>query len=260
MVCAKKHLVFVMGLIIGLHAGSARAQTPTFSLEAAAINGKPIANGPVSAITAFPGDVIKAEVYLRDWSPDGEILTGYQAALLPTSFSSGKRGYIEPVDYEKKQANGEENNEHSYVDDDNPRYAHRGLKTLALADTRSEGYRWMSVVLVGKAPKCKQDGTKFYAATVDFAVSPNAEGTFDLEVDSNPDASGIREDNAAPLLPVNYEGLAVRIVPDPEKILDGLNGDKVSALAETDANGDGRGDYRDMLFSIASINVGLNGA
>ncbi len=91
------------------------AGVPTLSLEAIAINGKSLGDRPKVQINASPGDIITAEVYIRDWSPDGEALAGYQAALLPVSFSSGTKGFIEPVLYEVTQKSGEENLENSFI-------------------------------------------------------------------------------------------------------------------------------------------------
>ena len=187
------------------------AGAPTLSLEAIAINGKPLGGSPIAHVKASPGDIITAEIYLRDWSPNDEALSGYQASLLPVSFSSGKKGFIEPVNYDALQKNGQENTENSFVDDRHPRYVHSGLKTLSLPDTRSEGYRWMSVVLQGKAPKCAQDGTRFYCATIRFEVSENANGTFSLELDPDPDYSGLRKADASPIDGVQFEALEVEI-------------------------------------------------
>ena len=187
------------------------ARVPTLSLEAIAINGKPLGDHPKTQINASPGDIITAEVYIRDWSPAGELLSGYQAALLPLSFASGNKGFIEPVQYEALQKSGAENPDNSFVDDRHPRYVHNGLKALSLADTRSEGYRWMSFVLQGTPPKSAQDGKRFYGATIKFEVSKNAEGTFSLKLDSDPDYSGLRKADASPIQGVEFEPLKIKI-------------------------------------------------
>lgn len=184
---------------------------PTLSLAAVAVNGKSLGDRPMVQITASPGDIITAEVYVRDWSPNGELLSGYQAALLPVSFATGEKGFIEPVQYDALQKTGAENPDNAFIDDRDPRYVHNGLKTLSLTDTRSEGYRWMSIMLQGKAPKCAQDGNRFYCATIKFEVSKNAEGTFTLELDSHPDFSGLRKADASPIDGVQFEALEVKI-------------------------------------------------
>ena len=187
------------------------AGAPTLSLEAIAINGKSLGDRPKVQIDASPGDIITAEIYVRDWSPDGELLSGYQAALLPVSFSSGERGFIEPVQYEALQKTGEENTDNSFVDDRHPRFVHSGLNTLSLPDTRSEGYRWLSLVVQGTPPKCAQDGKRFYCATIKFEVSKNAEGTFTLELNSHPDFSMLRKADASPIDGVKFEPLKIKI-------------------------------------------------
>lgn len=187
------------------------AGAPTMSIKAIAVNGKSLGKRPRAQINASPGDIITAEIYLRDWSPDGEVLYGYQAALLPLSFSSGTKGYIEPVDYEVTQENGKENLANAFIDDHHPRYVHLGLKTLTLPDTRSEGYRWMSIVLQGVGPKCAQDGKRFYGATIKFEVSENAEGTFSLELNCHPDFSGLRKADASPIAGMKCEPLKIKI-------------------------------------------------
>lgn len=225
------------------------------SLEATAINGRSFGDGPTALIAAFPGDIITAEVYIRDWGPNGEALSGYQAALLPVSFSSGTKGYIEPVQYAALQKSGAENEDNSFVDEDNPRFVHKGIKVLSLADTRSEGYRWMSVLLTGTAPKCEQDGRKFYAATIKYEVSANAEGIFALELDSHPDFSGLRKADVSPIKPVNYEALTIRVLSDPAQVIDGLNRAGNPPDDQVDANGGGSRNIDDLLLSIEALNV-----
>ncbi|MCH8147116.1 MAG: hypothetical protein IH987_03870 [Planctomycetes bacterium] len=245
-----------LAVIFGILTASSLAQLPmpTMSLEATAINGQPVGDQPISRIAAFAGDIITAEVYVRDWSPNGELLSGYQAALLPSSFSSGKSGFIEPVQYETLQKTGEENLENSYVDDDHPRYVHLDMKTLSLADTRSEGYRWMSVTLQGKPPKSEQDGQRYYAATIKFEVSPNAQGVFSLELDSHPDFSGLRNATAAPINPVNFEALTIKVLADPAQVIKGLNRAGNVVDAQVDVNRDGERNARDLLHSVEALN------
>lgn len=242
-------------VVVGLLTTSSLAQVPTMSLEAAAVNGRPVGNDPTDFIAAFPHDIITAEVYIRDWGPNGEALSGYQAALLPVSFSSGKKGFIEPVQYAALQKSGAENTDNSFVDEDNPRFVHKGIKVLSLADTRSEGYRWMSVLLTGTPPKCVQDGRRFYAATVKFEISANAEGIFLLELDSHPDFSGLRKADVSPITPVNFESLTIRVLSDPAQVIDGLNRAGSSPDAPVNANGGGSRNIGDLLLSIEALNA-----
>ena len=190
------------------------AQVPTMSLEAIAVNGRSVGDEPTALIAAFPLDVITAEIYIRDWGPSGEALSGYQAALLPVSFSSGKKGFIEPVQYAALQKAGSPNPANSFIDDDHPRFVHSGLKTLSLADAASKGYRWVGLVLRGIPPKCAQTGRRFYAATVKFEVSADAQGTFSLELDSDPDYSGLRSAGITPTQGVKFEPLTIKILSE----------------------------------------------
>lgn len=210
-----------LGCMIGILTTTAWAQAPTMSLEAVAKNGKSLGDDPKAQINASPGDIITAEIYIRDWSPNGELLSGYQAALLPISFASGKKGFIEPVQYDALQKTGAENPNNSFVDESHPSYVHKGLKTLSRADTRSPGYRWMSVVLQGTAPKSAQDGKRFYGATIKFEVSTNAQGSFSLDLDSSPNFSGLRQASAAPIPGVKFEPLKIKILSKKQKRDDG---------------------------------------
>ncbi|TDI48508.1 MAG: hypothetical protein E2P01_05280 [Acidobacteria bacterium] len=237
-------------VVVGLLTTSSLAQVPTMSLEATAVNGGSVGDEPTAHIAAFPGDIITAEVYIRDWGPNGEALSGYQAALLPVSFSSGKKGFIEPVRYAELQKTREENINNSFVDEDHPRFVHKGINVLSLADTRSEGYRWMSVLLAGNAPTCEQDGRRFYAATIKFEVSANAEGIFSLELDSHPDFSGLRKADVSPIKPVNFESLTIRILSDPAQVIDDLN----RAGGPPNPQG-GSPSIGDLLLSIEELNA-----
>ena len=244
-----------LAVIFGILTTSTLAQVPTMSLEAIAINGHSVGDQPTVRIAVFPGDIITAEIYLRDWSPDGEGLAGYQASLLPVSFASGKSGFIEPVQYDALQKTGAENVDNSFIDEDHPRYVHAGLKALSLPDTRSEGYRWMSVVLQGTAPKCAQDGKRFYGATIKYEVSTNAHGTFSLELDSHPDFSGLRNAKASQIQPVNFEALTVKVLADPAQVIKGLNRAGNMADAQVDVNRDGARNVRDLLHSVEALNA-----
>ena len=109
-----------LGGILCILATTALAQAPTMSLEAVAIDGKSLGDGPKAQLDASPGDIITAEIYIRDWSPNGELLSGYQVALLPISFASGRRGSIEPVQYAALQKTGAENPDNFFIDDNHP--------------------------------------------------------------------------------------------------------------------------------------------
>ncbi|MCH7872086.1 MAG: hypothetical protein IID33_10345 [Planctomycetes bacterium] len=79
-------------------AGSAFAQTPTLSLQAVQINDVAIA--PSNSITVKPGDTILAEIFLSDWSPDGERLLAYQTVLSRDAIVSGTSGSVLPLGWD----------------------------------------------------------------------------------------------------------------------------------------------------------------
>ena len=75
------------------------AQNPTLSLEAVKINDVSIT--PSHSITVNPGDMIEAEIFASDWSPDGEKLSGFQVSIDRASFASGATGHIKPLGWDR---------------------------------------------------------------------------------------------------------------------------------------------------------------
>jgi hypothetical protein len=71
---------------------------PMFSIEAFEVNSVPIKNGPTAKITVAPGDVITAKILIRNWSPQGQKLRGYQAKMDPAGYKSGTTGTVHPWD------------------------------------------------------------------------------------------------------------------------------------------------------------------
>ena len=70
-----------------LLSNTAFAQNPTISLEAVKIND--VAITPSNSITANPGDIIEAEMFASNWSPNGEKLGAFQVNIGRASFVSG---------------------------------------------------------------------------------------------------------------------------------------------------------------------------
>lgn len=54
--------------VVALLAASTAVQAATVSLKAIKVNGVPIT--PVNDLVALPGDVIYAELYASEWSPE----------------------------------------------------------------------------------------------------------------------------------------------------------------------------------------------
>lgn len=188
------------------------ARKATYSLEAAIVNDIPLAGGPVSRVSVSPGDTVLAKFFFRDWSPSGQSMRAYQISLKPEGYMSGTRGHVKPVRFDETTALEQANNDNGFVDANDPTFVHKGIQTLALTDTISQGYRWMSVSLTGEGQKSPQDGTKFYCGTVKLRVSDDALGTFTFELDSHPEMTAARDTNDYPI-ELELEPLLIE-VPD----------------------------------------------
>ena len=93
---AKKHALPYLLLAVST---TAVAQNPTLSLQAVKINDVPIASS--HSITVNPGDMIEAEIFASDWSPNGEKLSGFQVSIDRASFASGATGHIKPLGWDR---------------------------------------------------------------------------------------------------------------------------------------------------------------
>ena len=242
--------------ILGMGIAASAEAVPTFSLEATAVNSTPIAGGPVSRVAASPGDIITMEAYVRDWSPDGDTLAAYQVQIDPEAFSSGTAGRIAPIDYDVTQQSGEENNANCFIDKQHPRFVHAGLETLPLTDTRSEGYRWASVLLGIRGPVSPEDGTKFYCATLKLQVSDDAQGTFTIVALEDPISSGLRDNTNRAITPVEFEPLTIVAYPSLAAVIDGLNGAADVLDSQVDVDRNGAGGPTDVFRVITMVNGG----
>jgi hypothetical protein len=199
-------------VLVGLAAAAAVAQTPIFSLEVVAINSMPLKETKTE-IVAARGDILTTEIYLRDWSPEAEVLRSFQATIDQSGFTSGSAGSIKPVDFDNTSATGVKNPDNCFVDAADPRFVHANLYTIPIADSVS--YRLVSVLLDSEeSPLCYQDGTKFYAGTLRLQVSDDAEGVFTLGLDEDPSSSGLRDPMNKPIEPLDFEPLIVHVADD----------------------------------------------
>ena len=198
----------------------AAAQTLTFSLEAVAVNGVKLPNGPTAKVSVAPGSTILFEIYVRDWSKEGELNRAYQAALDVDGYKSGLAGDITPVDYANTTGKQEENREHCFVDVDRPDFVYKGKEHMALADTRSPGYRWLGMLLhEGDADTCKQTGKKFYCGSVRMKVSDDARGTFRPRLLPGQENTTVRDPLSMAVLPVDTEDASVEVLVSDGAIL-----------------------------------------
>ena len=105
---------------------TAHIANPTFSVEAVEINGVDVGPSPSSSVAVRPGDIITVEIFVRDWSPAGQHLRGYQAQVAFGSYTSGHAGNIYPKGFSATTdlngactaggADGVPNHEHVYID------------------------------------------------------------------------------------------------------------------------------------------------
>lgn len=190
--------------------GSVRAAEPMFSLEATEVNGAPLADGASSQIRVGPGDIVTAQILLRDWSPDGQRLRSYQATLDPDSYASGDGGTIQPV----ALGEGPENPQNAFIDETHPRFIHRGKHIFPIVDVTSPGYRWMGVLFNEKdSMTSPQDGSKFYCGTVRLKVSADASGVFEMKITEDPTLTLIVDPSNTPIVGLATEPLLIDVVP-----------------------------------------------
>ena len=241
--------------IVGVLATVSFGQVPTFSLEAAEVNSAPVAEGPVSHITVLPGDIVTLEIYVRDWSPSGEDLAGFQAQMDSSTYASGPYGHIQPVNYETTQKTRSGNKENCFIDKTHPKFVYADYEYLPLVDHRSKGYRWASLILGGeKGPINAQDGVKYYCATLKVQTSEDAQGTFTIALMEGANQSGLRDSSGRPTLPVQFEALTIVVHPDLAKVIAGLNGGADDAPEhQIDIDGNGEHGAADVLKVISMM-------
>jgi len=205
-------IAFLSGLFMS---AAAFSQVPTFSLEAVAVNGGPLTN-PTANLQIGPGERVTAKVFLRDWSPNGEILRAYQAELNPDTFTSGSAGWVKPVGLDEKRTLAQENRAAAFIDDKDPQYVHAGLHIIPITDTlNAPGYRWLTVLLrPDEGPVAKQDGKKFYLGTLELEASPDAAGEFKIAFVEDPHNTGLLDLANAAIIPVEWEPLVLNVRGD----------------------------------------------
>lgn len=184
------------------------APLPTISLEAVAVNDIPIPAGPTRTLKLAIGDVVTCKIFVRDWSPAGEPLRAYQVQLDEASYASGDQGVVQPVDFQMNP----DKDPNAFIDRDDPQWVHKGLQAIAMVDTVSAGYRFLSVAEDPKsAPVSEMDGKKFVCGTVRMVASKNAKGTYKLGVVEDPYASSIITPDNENVVPIEYEKLVVEV-------------------------------------------------
>jgi len=202
-----KGTAFILGIAL-FGVSTIRAATPTYSIEVTEVNSVPVPNGPVNRVTVSPGDTLTAELFIKDWSPGGEKLRAFQITIDADSFAKGTSGRVAPIGFEE----AEQNDANAFVDVLDPDFVHHGLKTVALTDTASRRYRWVSVLLEpDKAPLSKQDGKKYLCGTLRLQASPDASGTFEIALMEEEVFSAIQDALGQIVSPMAYERLTVEV-------------------------------------------------
>jgi len=194
------------GLLWGLMTTIAAGQTPTYSIEAVAVNNIPIPGGPTNHVSISHGDVITAKIFIRDWSPGGEKLRAYQIKIDDASYATGEQGVVQPVDFQMNP----DRDPNAFIDESDPQWVHHGHPTIPLTDSASLGYRWLSVLLDPYGgPVSAQDGKKFSCGTVKLTPTPNAKGTFTIALVEDAYVSGLISTDNEQVVPIEYERLLI---------------------------------------------------
>lgn len=191
--------------------GCAHAGKPTLSLVASGLNFEKLQGGTKAEIHVLPGDRFTTELTMRDWSPNGEKLIAYQAMIEQSGFTTGPKGFVEPVVYSEAQRKEFDNSPNVFVDKTRPDYVYKDMHCVALVDSRSEGYRWMGVMLDGEGPVCPEAGKNFYGGTLHMMVSDNAAGTFTLSLKEGEDFSTLLKPPGPKIGEIDLENLKVHV-------------------------------------------------
>ncbi|MCH7871806.1 MAG: hypothetical protein IID33_08905 [Planctomycetes bacterium] len=231
-------------------AGSAFAQTPTLSLQAVRIND--VAITPSNSITVKPGDTIMAEIFVSDWSPDGERLVAYQTVLSFDALVSGTSGSVLPLGWDRPLTGADDIG--CITDNDCPAEfpscdaggffcvgpnhdpaqgvfidPNRGdwvffssssgspFPGLAVVDFAGPVIRY-AALLINPGDAQTYALPPKYCATLRLEVSNDASGTFGFEID--PPDSVLFDDRIIRILPLALIGLTIEIDPCGNGVID----------------------------------------
>lgn len=201
-------VVALVAALVTNAAAQPAVHNPTFSLEAVAVNDVPVLANATGEISANRGEVILCEIYLRNWSPDGELLRAYQANLEEPSWISGTTGSIKPVNHDNTAAKAVANEENVFINVSHPRSIFGEAQLIASPD--KIGYRFLGMFTSPTQSRLHpQDGTKYYCGTVVMKVSDDASGTFILRLDV--ENSLLLDPKSQPIIPLDYEHLTVHV-------------------------------------------------
>lgn len=201
-------LLFVL-MFVGQQ--SATALDPTFSLRAVSINGTPIVGDGLDHLIAHPGDEISCEIFIRNWSPNGERMRAIQGEIDHITYTSGKAGAVRPCGWQQTTLRGQNNSNHARIDISHPRFVYPGQQIVPLTPSHKPDYMFISVLVSGDGPLCPQTGINHYLGTLDLCVSDDAQGTFTIDFVKGDQHTTMRTSDQMPIGPVETENLKIEV-------------------------------------------------
>lgn len=254
-------------VVMALGAAAAMAQSPTFSIEVAGLNGSPI-NPRVSGIIVEPTDELTVEVFVRNWSGGNSApLAAYQFTFDPASYTSGTSGNLFPRNFANTTdlnglctsggTAGTENPANAFITTGRSDFVHFGLSPFTSVDSESCGYRFGSAVAVDGP--ISVPGVKQYVGTIVLKVSPNALGTFTISLNPSSSATALWRSAGQTLGPISYEHLSVTVVPSADlNILSSVPfNNSIDARQPVRPDGSGAAGFNmiDLIFNKSTSNL-----
>lgn len=211
--------------------GQSYAQVPTVSLQAVQVNAR-ITN-PSSIVDANRGDIIVAEIFLRNWSPEGQALRAYQVAIDLSGSTSGDTGSVRPLGSEHKcppepcSSDGDCDTgmtcladgccygpdylpgQGAFIIENRPDYVFHQKSTFGVVDL----FNYKYVRSLANTFDCVvYQGTPKYLGTLILEVSDDASGTFTIPILSMLDSQLLEcDDEVTRITPLATESLVVNV-------------------------------------------------
>lgn len=196
-------------LVVGQQ--DATALNPTFSLRAVSINGSPVIGDGLDHVVARPGDEVTCEIFIRNWSPDGERMRAIQGEIDHITYTSGESGAVQPCGWRQTTLQGQKNTNHARIDMTHPRFIYRGEQIVPLTPSHNPDYMFISVLISGDGPLCPQNSLNYYIGTLDLCISDDAQGTFTIDFVKGDQHTTMRTTAQMPIGPVETENLKIEV-------------------------------------------------
>lgn len=123
---------------------------------------------PANDLVVVPGDVVVAEVFGSDWSPNAELLGNYEIAIDDAGFTSGRRGSIRPCRDPTPSSC-------VFIDSGRADFIFHGGTSVSQVDVED-----LEFVASGAFKEFLYEPPPKYAATLVLTVSDDACGTFTI--------------------------------------------------------------------------------